>query len=312
MNQTRILLVLIISLIFGSALAQNQPTFPTTPNQPTIGQPAIGQPPVGQQMPNQMNPIVGVWETKVVLSPGVPEATDHLYIFPNGMYREEMYFDKFAAAFWEGRYTLTADGTLTQTLSNKSPQICLSEGQCIANEVPQQATAKVTLNNTNEMTVVVPDQSTGQMMTLNYKRIQPPMAGTPGSTTTGSTTTGPTPGSTTTGPISGSTSTGTGSNTGTPGAANTFAQWVGSYTDGDLTVHLGSPQGNYMQKGETFFQLSVQGDEQRLEGAFRTQSGDTFPIVLQRQNGQVLVMSDNLNFTLTPVAPAAPTNPLGN
>lgn len=316
MKQTTVIFLFIAYLIFGSAIAQNQPplqTPPTFQNPPGIG-----------QMPaqNQMNPIVGVWQTTIALGQGLPEATGILYAFPNNMYREEMYINKELGAFWEGKYTLTPDGTFTQFEGNKSPQICIAKSQCMTNESESQIVSRISLKNPNEMTINIQDSTSGQMIALNYSRMQNPNTGGNSPTTGGPTTSNmPTlpnpnmPGGTVPNNPSTTGNLPTNTSTGAQVAANTFSSWIGSYTDGELTVHLGSPQGNYMQKGDATFQLAVQGDAQRLEGAFRTQSGDTFPIVLERQNGLVIVTSDTLNFSLnpmTPPQPAAPVNPLGN
>lgn len=233
------------------------------------------------------NPMVGVWQTSIPTDGG--PAIDGIFRFnPDGTYREEMISQGQLLAFWEGRYDLAPDGTLTQHETNKSPQICF-RNQCGSNDGPPVTVSRVSAQSSSSITLTYTDESGSYPITLQRVNagsgptfMQPTQPG------------GPSPN-----PL---------------GAESEPTPWMGSYSDGDLTLHLGSPEGDFLERGDVRYPLELSGTSERLEGSFN--SGDmTFPVVLERAEGGVVLTSGDLRFTLSPVTPdgpAQPTNPLGN
>ena len=70
-----------------------------------------------QGLPNNSsaNPIVGVWQISIPLNDGGPPVQGTLTVNPNGTYREELLQSGQVAAFWEGTYTFSPDGSFVQT-----------------------------------------------------------------------------------------------------------------------------------------------------------------------------------------------------
>ena len=118
---------------------------------------------------NNANPLVGTWQTSIELGQGLPPATGMFQANANGQYREEMYIQGQLAAYWEGQYNLTPDGTLTQQETSKSPQICMGT-QCMANEGPSTTTSRITLQGADAFTAMVQDPSSGQTFNINWQR----------------------------------------------------------------------------------------------------------------------------------------------
>jgi hypothetical protein len=115
------------------------------------------------------NPIVGTWQTTVELGQGLAPATGIFQAQADGRYREEMYIQGQLAAFWEGQYSLSPDGTLTQQESNKSPQICM-QGQCMANDGPTTTLSRVSVQGPDTFVVSLQDPSSGQMFSITWQR----------------------------------------------------------------------------------------------------------------------------------------------
>ncbi len=134
--------------------------------------PALAQvaPPGGTGPQAGMN-LVGVWQTSVQLGQGMPPATGLFRAQPDGSYREEMYVGGLLAAYWEGRFTLAPDGTLTQNETGKSPQICLPTG-CVPNEGPTTSVSRVSFGGPNAFTVNTQDPATGQTFSLYWQRAE--------------------------------------------------------------------------------------------------------------------------------------------
>ena len=118
----------------------------------------------------QTNPLVGTWQTAIQLGQGLPPATGVFTAQPNGQYREEMIVQGQLAAYWEGQYSLSQDGTLIQQEISKSPQICL-QGQCVANEGPATIVSRVSLQGPDTFTATVQDPASGQTHTINWQRV---------------------------------------------------------------------------------------------------------------------------------------------
>ena len=116
------------------------------------------------------NPLVGTWRTSLELGQGWPAATGVFQAQPDGRYREEMYVQNQLAAFWEGTYTLSPDGTFTQTETNKSPQLCL-QGQCVPNDGPGVNVSQVNVQSPDVFTVTAQDPASGQALTLTWQRV---------------------------------------------------------------------------------------------------------------------------------------------
>ena len=116
----RLLISLLISLVLGAVSAQMQPQTP--------------QQPAGQAAP--VSPIVGMWQTSFSLGQGVPPGVGMVLYNNNGQYREEIYIEGQFVAYWEGWYSLAADGTLTHQETSKSQQLCV-KGNCQALGAPE-------------------------------------------------------------------------------------------------------------------------------------------------------------------------------
>ena len=114
------------------------------------------------------SPLVGTWQTSIELGQGVP-ASGIFRAQPDGTYREELYAQNQLVGFWEGTYTLAPDGTLTQTETGKSPQLCL-QGQCMANEGPATSLSRVSVQGPDTFTVTGQDPASGQTFTLTWQR----------------------------------------------------------------------------------------------------------------------------------------------
>ena len=243
----------------------------------------------GQPMMNQSS-IVGVWQTTVNLGQGVPPLTGIFTAKLDGSYREEYKALGKPAAFYEGRYTLTADGTFTQTALNKSPQICVS-GRCMPNDTPPSITGKLIFQGPNSFVVTTIDPKTGKADSETWQRI--PGAAIPGRVNN------PNP-----------------QNPGGPLGPVNQSSWTGAYTDGQLKLVLqdaGGMVNGLIELGGNRYQLQAQGNANSLQGSFRTQQGQQFPLTVARANGGVSLTTGGKTYQLQLVpGNSGGGNPLGN
>lgn len=280
-------------LAFGlsAALAQGTPTPPATP------QAAAG------------NPIVGIWQTNFSTDAG-PPVLGVVTFNPDGSYREEMMSQGEMLAFWEGGYTLAPDGTLTQHETNKSPQLCF-QGRCEPNDGPPVTTSRLTSRTPNSITLSYTDE-TGTYPVTFQRAGAAPQAGLPTAPQPCSDPV-PAPGCLPSTPGASAPGTGAGAPA-NPVPSGGPSPWTGTYSDGDVTLHLVGPGADYLERGGQRYPLHLTSSGARLEGSF-TSGGASYPVVLERTDGGILLNSGDLRFTLGPVAPggpAQPANPLGN
>lgn len=244
-------------------------------------------PPNAFPAPNQTaGSIAGVWQTTIPLGPGIPSATGVLMARPDGTYREELLVDRQITAFWEGTYTLTPDGVFTQNETAKSPQIC-AMGECFPNDGPPTTVSHVSMQGPNAMVVSVQDPASGQTVTLAWQRVDAQGA-VPGQAQAQV----PTP----------------------PPAAAGANPWIGSFTDGDLTLHVGGAQGDVLERRGVSYPLTLRDAGGRLEGTFSA-AGTSYPVVIERVGQNLMVSTGGARYDLAPLAgggAAIPANPLGN
>jgi hypothetical protein len=238
------------------------------------------------------NPLVGTWQTNIP-NEGGPPLVGVVVFSPDGSYREELMIQGELGGFWEGRYTLAPDSTLTQNEVNKSSQLCF-QGDCQPNEGPPVTVSKLGAVSPNSFTLTYTDGPQGYAAT--FQRMPQSSSVTP-------TPDQPLP------PI-----------TSNVPASNIPANpWAGVYSDGTITLHLSGPGQDYFERQGKQYPLQLRGSAERLEGTFSS-DGNTFPVVLERKDGSVILTSGDLSFTLSSSAPAnplestpsAPVNPLGN
>ena len=241
------------------------------------------------------NPVVGVWQVSFP-NDGGPPVEGVVGFNPDGTYREEMTSQGQQVAFWEGRYTLAPDGTLTQTETNKSPQFCF-QGQCEPNDGPSVTTSRLSAQSADSITLTYAEGS--ETYTLTFQRVGAAALPQPGPQPAPQVCSGPVPAPGCTQP--------------SPAPAEIGSNpWAGTYSDGDVTLHLAGPGADYFERGGQQYPLQLTGTNERLEGTF-TSNGSSFPVVLERSGGAVLLSSGELRFTLQPVGGAPqPANPLGN
>lgn len=111
----------------------------------------------------QTNPLAGVWQTTVHVDPSMPPAIGVLQVLSDGSYREEMYLYDQLAAYWSGYLSLAADGSLTQTETDVSPQICVPQG-CMQNDAPSTFNTFVQFHNADVFTM------SGMGIAITYSR----------------------------------------------------------------------------------------------------------------------------------------------
>ncbi len=241
------------------------------------------------------NPVVGVWQVSFP-NDGGPPVEGVVGFNPDGTYREEMTSQGQQVAFWEGRYTLAPDGTLTQTETNKSPQFCF-QGQCEPNDGPSVTTSRLSAQGPNSITLTYAEGS--ETYTLTFQRVGAAAQPQPGPQPAPQVCSGPVPapGYTQPGPA--------------PAEIGTNP-WAGDYSDGDVTLHLAGPGADYFERGGQRYPLQLTGTNERL-GTFSS-DGNSFPVVLERFGSSVVLSSGNARFTLQPAPDGAvqPANPLGN
>ncbi|MCA9839720.1 MAG: hypothetical protein KC422_22625 [Trueperaceae bacterium] len=251
-----------------------------------------------QGLPNNSsaNPIVGVWQISIPLNDGGPPVQGTLTVNPNGTYREELLQSGQVAAFWEGTYTFSPDGSFVQTETNVSPQICM-QGQCQPNDPPTVTRGRVSFPNPNTMIVAYQTAESGQQESLTWQRAngqatipqanpQIPSA-QPGTNT---------------------------ANFPQQACTPQAGCWSGQFSDGDISLSLGNPGSDYLERGDTRFPLTLQSNGQALEGSFSS-NGSDFPVRLEPNGAGIILISGELRFELVPLGstnPAQPSNPLGN
>jgi hypothetical protein len=88
--------------------------------------------------------------------------------------------------------------------------------------------------------------------------------------------------------------------------------WVGTFSDGNLTLQLQGSGGSYtgvaQLSGQTFT-VSVSGSADRLSGSFRAADGE-YALQLARAGGAVTLTTGGTTYTLQPAGAGAPANPL--
>ncbi len=267
-----------------------------------LGQNAPGTAAPGSAPPSQVTgAILGAWQTAVPLGQGMPPATGIFIARPDNTYREELHVQGQLAAFWEGTYTLTPDGVLTQDETSKSPQIC-AMGECYPNDGSARTVSRVRVQGPNAILVSSQDPASGQTVTLAWQRkasqapppgqasARPPSAAPPAA---------PVPGRAV---------------AGTPAPAAAAVPWGGTYTDGDLTLRLGGEQGNRLERAGESYPLNLRANGGRLQGTFLA-GGNSFPVVIERAGEDLVVTTGGARYELAPEpaqGPAQPANPLGN
>ncbi len=250
------------------------------------------------------SPILGVWQVSFEMDDGSPTVIGSLTVNPNGTYREEMTQGGQMIAFWEGTYTLSPDGTFIQTESNVSPQFCM-QGQCEPNDPPSVTKGRINLPNPDTLIVSYQDASTGQQERLTWQRAnaampspqlpntqlpspqtnlpQPPLLQTPATPLTNQACT----------PQTGC--------------------WLGIFSNGDISLSLGNPGSDYLERDGTRFPLTLQVNGAGLQGSFSS-NGSSFPVSLAPNGTGIILSSGDLRFELSPLTQnqTQPSNPLGN
>jgi hypothetical protein len=251
------------------------------------------------------NPILGVWQVSFEMDDGSPTVMGSLTVNPNGTYREEMTQGGQMIAFWEGSYTLSPDGTFIQTETNVSPQFCM-QGQCEPNDPPAVTKGRINLPNPNTLIVSYQDPSTGQQESFTWQRANAalPTPQVPNPNVQNPQSPNPLPQS----PL--------------PQAPNSQANapctpqagcWSGLFSNGDISLSLGNPGSDYLERGGTRFPLTLQASSTGLQGSFSS-NGSNFPVNLEPNGAGILLTSGDLRFELLPAmqGQAQPSNPLGN
>jgi hypothetical protein len=147
----------------ANPLGQAQPTQPQNPLSPS--QPAVN--PLSPGDTGQTG-LVGIWQGRLELD-GISIISFSAF-YPDGTYREEAYIGEEQVAFEEGRYTLSADGTLEMVSLNRSPQICF-QGQCAPNDGPTTNTGRVVFQGSDTAVITFTDEAQGAPVTVTYQRI---------------------------------------------------------------------------------------------------------------------------------------------
>lgn len=119
----------------------------------------------------QEQQLVGVWQTTVHLDPNIPPAIGVLQVLSDGSYREELYLYDQLAAYWSGHLRLAQDGTLTQTETDVSPQICVPQG-CMPNDPPVTFSTFVQFHNADVFSM------SDMNVTVTYSRFYLPTGST--------------------------------------------------------------------------------------------------------------------------------------
>jgi hypothetical protein len=240
-----------------------------------------------QAVPPQL---AGIWQTSISLGEGLPVAAGLFKVQSNGSYREEMIVEGQLGAFWEGTYSLSPDGTLTQNVVSKSPQVCV-QGNCVANEGEPVTVSSLSFQSPDSLKLSLLDGS----LVLEYQRVSeslpnptPAIPATPEPIVTPNPIT-PTP-----------------TNPNLPVAP--VNPWFGTYSNGDLTLVIAGPGKDFIERAGTRYPLQLQGTLERLEGSF-SNNGTNYPVVLERNGQRISLTSGELRFELEPVI-EQPSNPL--
>lgn len=120
-----------------------------------------------QPVTPSLNPIVGSWQGSMQaqgLTIGVFSSFRE-----DGTYRDEAYIHGQLAAFYEGHYVLSPDGTLQQTITNKSPQLCV-QGQCVPNHAPVSSTSRIAFHGMDAMTLTLMGDANQPPITASLQR----------------------------------------------------------------------------------------------------------------------------------------------
>ena len=135
------------------------PVLPAQPEPAPVG-PVIGSmkpgvetplpPPIGSPADTASQSIVGSWEGTVVLE-GLTLVAAATYS-EDGTFLEEVYVEGQPAGWYAGTWVLGADGTLQQTSTGKSEQICI-QGQCVPNEAEAVSVSTVAWLDANTFTL---------------------------------------------------------------------------------------------------------------------------------------------------------------
>lgn len=266
--------------------------------------------------------LVGQWAIPFPNEGGPPVFGTVAYR-PDGSYEETLIIGGETAGWWRGRYTLAPDGTLSLEESETSPQLCFA-GQCEPNDPPTSTVARLETVTPSSFTATFVDEG-GIPASLTFQRVasgagtpQPGPGGVSGVTTVPAIPMTPgadaaTPGVPSTG-AAGAGPLAPAPATPQPGAGAAAADadpWLGTWTDGDVTVRFDVATGVSLEVDGAVYPMRLSGDDARLEGTFG--AGDqSYEIVLQRSGGGMTVTSGGATYSLQRQGGASGSgNPLG-
>lgn len=270
--------------------------------------------------------LVGEWATQFPNHGGPPTIGTVAYR-PDGSYQETLVIGGETVGWWRGRYALAPDGTLVLDESETSPQLCYA-GECQPNDPPTRTVARLEAIDASRYSATYVDES-GMPATLTFQRVGGgggPEAGVPGGApggvpavpgavpggATAPTTTVPaspmTPGLTA--PPPGAPEAGATGPTGADAAGHGASPWIGTWSDGDVTVRIGGADGAVLEVDGATYPLNVSGDETRLAGTFES-GGQRYEIALHRTADGLTVSSGGATYALRPAGGATGSdNPL--
>lgn len=240
------------------------------------------------QQANNPSPVVGLWQASLDLQPGAAPIIVRDIFTANGKWREEVLTDGQVTGFWEGSYSLSADGKLITIETNVSAQVCMA-GQCKANNPPTTTVSTVKFQGSNSFLQEIVDPSTGKVVfSVNHERINE--ANTGGNPNNSKGPLGQNqPCSNPLDPKCSSQPT-----------ANP-SSWSGTYTDGQLKLVLQEQAGlvnGLLELAGNQYQLQAQGDANSLKGFFKTQDGQQFELSISRVDGGLVLSTGGKNYNL--------------
>lgn len=292
---------------------------------PAAAQP-VGRP--APMAPGSFTPdvLVGDW-TIPFPNEGGPPMTGTVAYRPDGSYEETLVIGGEPVGWWRGRYTLAPDGTLTLDETETSPQLCYA-GQCQPNDPPTRTVTQLVNVGPSSYSATFVDE-TGVPATLTFTRASaraaPGFGAQPGGMVpvtpvpatpmdpgaAGPNPAGPSgPGPAAPNPLAPNPLAPAPAVPG-PGAGPAEDPWVGTWTDGEVTVRIGGEEGAVLEVGGAVYPMSASGDDTRLVGTFESLEA-RYDIVLERTPEGMAVTSGGSTYTLRSVGDAPPATSSGN
>ena len=222
------------------------------------------------------NSLLGTWQTSIPYDPPVVGVVTFRH---DGSFRSEMVIEGQTAGFWEGSYTLDLDGTLTQNETSWSPQLCFRD-RCEPNEGASGIVSLLVAQSPDSFTLRYAENSA-----FTFERVAPRSEPVDPQCDDVAFAPDCEPAE----PDNILTRLGIGA-----------SHWTGGYSDGDtVTLSFFVPGVSSLFFYDQREELSLQGTNERLTGISLT---STYPVLIERAGGYVILSYGDERYVLTPVA----------